>query len=224
MRTVDSLVKLAMMNFLKASAVFYGVKIYGLENVETEKGSVFGVKHANSVDLPLMVHVLQGKATIFASSHIFKNPAANYMLTVAGAVPLYTAPDYKVLRLNGELTSQAELIKNGLEAQKWLAYAPEGNVGMGFVREDIYPQMLIKAASHGHHTYLVGIKFRHTYHPWFSFVRWPWQNGIEVRIEEYNAAGKPLGLVKEEVREYLARLSGLDCLEQRVKQLAPRNN
>lgn len=220
MKTLDSLVRMLMRGLLKVGAAFYGVKVYGWENIEKGRGAVVGVKHANSVDLPLMVHVLQGKATIFASSHIFRNPITSYLLDMAGTVPLYTAPDYRTLRLNGNVGSRKELIKGILERNGWIAYAPEGNVAKDAVRDEIYPQVLIKAAELGCNTYLVGIKYRNTYHQWFSFVRWPGQSGIEVRIEEYRAANKSLARVSNEMRHKLARLSGLELAVENVVEKA----
>ncbi len=222
MKGADAIARAAAYSLLRIGAIAYGVKVHGLDDISKDQGAVFGVKHANSLDLPLMAYVLWGEKTILlASSHIFNNPASNYILRTLGAMPLYTAPDYKALRLNGHETTHRAMIEQKL-GQNWrVAYAPEGNVAKDRVRKDIYPQMLMKAAGMGHDTYLVGVKFRNTKHPMLSFVRWPWQPGIEVRIEKYDAKNKQLNSVTEEVREALVRLSRL---EQKIESYSTARN
>ena len=215
MQTLDALVWKLMRSLLWVGSKLYNVKVYGLEHVEPGKAAAFAVKHSSNVDLALILHVSPKKATVFATQGIFVNRAANYFLRVAGVAPLYTSlKDEAISILTADMQAYRKFY-NTLKSGGWVAYAPEAKRVLKGVGENIRPEMLIKASELGHNTYLVGIRYRNADYPWLSLLRWPWQSGIEVRIERYDARNKTAAQVTEEVKEAFARLSGL---EQKITQ------
>ena len=210
MKALDGLVWKTIRGLLWIAAKAYNARVYGLEKVDVSKAAVFAVKHQSNVDLPLIPHVLPKKATVFATKGIFVNPFGNYLLAVSGVVPRYDSLDDKVLKLNPANIATSRAFYNTLSSAGFVVYAPEAKRVLRAVGENIRPEMLMKAAKLGYATYLVGVRYGKGSYPFFSFIRWPWQSGIEIRIDEYGAANKTLAQVSNEMRHALARLSRLE--------------
>ncbi|MBI2143355.1 1-acyl-sn-glycerol-3-phosphate acyltransferase [Candidatus Woesearchaeota archaeon] len=210
MKALDGLVWKTIRGLLWLAAKTYNVRVYGLEKVDASKAAVFAVRHPSNADLPLILHVLPKKATIFATKGIFVNPFVNYLLTVSGVVPRYDSLNDEALKLNPINIAANRTFYNTLSTAGFVVYAPEAKRVLKGVGENIRPEMLMKAAKLGYATYLVGVRYGNGGHPFFSFIRWPRIGGIEVRIEEYSAANKTPAQVSDEMRHALARLSGLE--------------
>lgn len=210
MKALDGLVWTTMRSLLWLAAKAYNVKVYGLESVDVSEAAIFAVRHPSNVDLPLILHVLPRRATIFATKGVFVNPLVNYLLTVSGVVPAYGSSDNKATGLNPTSIAASRAFYNTLSSGGFVAYAPEGKRVLKGVGEHIRPEMLTKAAKLGYDTYLVGIGYKNSNYPVLSFIRWPWQSGIEVRIEKYNAVNKTPEQVSSEMRRAFTRLSGLE--------------
>jgi hypothetical protein len=220
MHFLDDLVWASIKGLAWVGSKVYGVNVKGLDAVELPKAAVFGFRHPSYLDLPLALHVLPRKTMIFASSWAFSHPLPKYLMTVAGAVPLYTPPDYQNLKALPSNTRVHRDFFDSLQTDRWIAYAPEG--GFANRTEEVYPQLLIKGAKHGANTYLVGVGYANEKRPWLSFLRLPWKSGIQVRIERYNLTGKTEEQVKMDIREAFGRLSGLETREA-TSNYAPTN-
>lgn len=211
MKTLDNTIWAAMRGSLWLAARIYNVKVYGLENVETDAGGLLAAKHSSNLDFPVGAYILHGKATTLATKGVFVNPLTNYLLHVAGIIPINSPTDDKP-KQPGIDVAALKAFHRTLRGKRFVMYAPEGTRVLGSVREEIYPELIMKAADLGSNVYLIGIKYGSN-HPWLSWLRLPWQAGIEVRIKQYDARNKPRSQVVEEVKEGLRVLSGL---EQRV--------
>ena len=213
MKSLDDVVWSAMRCGLWLAARAYNVKVYGLESVETENAALFAVKHSSSLDCPVMLHLLPKKPVTFVTKGVFAHQTTNYVLRVAGMMPINSPVDNTLHRNGIDIAAFRSMFKTWQE-NGFGMYAPEGTRILGSVRETVYPDLIMMAAEHGHNVYLVGIRYGSN-HPVLSFLRPRGQAGIEVRIEPYDAKGKPEMQVAEEIKERLGWLSGL---EQRVTQ------
>ena len=211
MKSLDDVVWAAMHFGLWLAARAYNVKVYGLESVESEKAALFAVKHSSNLDGPVMLHLLPKKPTTLVTKGLFIHPLINYILNIAGMMPINSPVDTTPKRAGIDTAAFRALYKT-YQTNGFGMYAPEGTRTPFSVRETAYPEILMDAAKHRHRTYLVGIRYCNKYH-WLSWLRLPGQVGIEVRIEPYDAIGKPQALVAEEIKQGLSYLSRL---EQRV--------
>lgn len=208
MKTLDNTIWTAMRVSLWLAAKIYNMKVYGLENVKTSEGGLLAAKHSSNLDFPVGACILPGKATTLATKGVFVHPLTNYFLHVAGIVPINAPTDNKP-KQPGIDAAAFKAFYRTLARKGFVMYAPEGTRVLGSVREEIYPEPIMKAAELGSNVYLIGIKYRSNY-PWLSWMRLPWQAGIEVRIEQYDARNKPRDEVVEQVKDGLRRLSGLE--------------
>ncbi len=207
LKTLDAAVWNSIRAILGVGSKFYGIKAHGFEKARLNEAAVFGVYHQSNMDLPLMLHALPRRTTIFATKELFANPLANYLLKVAGVVPLYASNNQKALKLDNTDYATERKVNRALKSGGWVAYAPSGKRVLKDVGSAIYPQMLRKAAKHGISTYLIGIKYRASNYPWLSWLRIPFlQNGVEIRTERIGMKD-----IKRErtVEKRLRLLSGL---------------
>jgi hypothetical protein len=198
-------------------AAKHQVKVYGLEQVDTNASALFAVKHTRALeDLLIALHMLPRKTDIFVTERTFnnatqlmlRNQVARHLMRTAGLVPIYVALREKPSRLPATDARAFRKFYNTLNSGGWVAYAPEAMHIPNAVGEKIFPQMIMKAAKLGHRTYLVGIRY---------------VDSIEVRIENYDARKKQTQEVIRDVRESFARLSGLENkLATAPAQLTPR--
>ncbi len=168
-------------------------------------GSVVGMKHTRNIPDFLLARYLFPNARIFATRKAF-GPGAGYLLRAAGFVPLTNpltstrqTPDYRALR-EFYLT---------LNAGGTVVYAPEAACFQDSVAERIFPEFIMKAGQLGLNAFIVGVNYREN-------------RTIEVKAEQYDPGKKPKKVVAEEMRERLARLSGIE-LEKKVSASASGN-
>ena len=200
MNLIDNTVWAAMKGFLKVFSWAYGIKANKEEFQGLEEGAVIGAKHSSNLDFLVMLSLLPRKPVTLMTEGVFTNLVGNYLLRIAGAVPVYSPPRY---------------MREILESGDLILYAPEGMRVPLKVSEKIYPQTLRKASDWGYNTKLVGIHYRNKY-PILSFLKWPWQAGIEVKAESYDARGKSLAQTSSNVKEAFTRLSGIGGLEREL--------
>ncbi len=180
------------------------VKVYGLEQVDTNSSALFAIKHTRSIeDLLIALYMLPRKTDIFVTERAFnnptqlmlRNPLARHLMRASGLVPIYVALREKPSRLPATDARAFRKFYTTLKSRGWVAYAPEAMHIPNAVGEKIFPQMIMKAAELGHKTYLVGIRYA---------------DSIEVRIERYDPRKESPEEVIIDVRRSFARLSGLE--------------
>ncbi|MBI2549551.1 1-acyl-sn-glycerol-3-phosphate acyltransferase [Candidatus Woesearchaeota archaeon] len=215
MNLIDNTVWAAMKGFLKVFSWAYGIRANKEEFHGLEEGAVIGAKHSSKLDFLVMLSLLPRKPVTLMNKGNFTNLVGNYLLRIAGAVPVYSPPHYEELRMKREVNGHSDLIREILESGDLILYAPEGRMVPLKVSEEIYPQTLRKASEWGYNTKLVGIHYRNKYHI-LSFLKWPWQAGIEVKAEGYDARGKSLAQTSRDVKEAFTRLSGIGGLEHEL--------
>ncbi len=191
MTLADNAVWLATQGITGAFGRINKVSSSGLD--EICKGSVVGMKHTKSPEDFLLARCLFPRnAKILATRRAFV-PGASYLLKAAGFVPLTNpltsesrVPDYRALREFYSIVKAGGIV----------VYAPEAACFQNRVAEKIFPEFVIKAGELKLKAFIMGVNY---------------ENGkIQVKAEQYDPAGKPKEVVVEEMRERLARLSGLE--------------
>jgi 1-acyl-sn-glycerol-3-phosphate acyltransferase len=206
MHFLDDLVWASIKGLAWVGSKVYGVNVKGLDVLPTDGPALLAVQHPSRLDLLLVLDLLPKKATIFGSREMFANSLVSYLLRVAGVIPMYSSTGYHHLR-NPNLNSPALKTHffGTLKKGGWVAYAPEAVKEPG---RPVSAKLLQRASVRGVPSYLVGIAFKRPNHPWSSFFRLPWDKGVTVRVEHYNAAGKTEAQAQADMTRAFERFRG----------------
>lgn len=180
---------------------------------EREKPALFAIKHQHMIDpiasLYPFLQVAKKKPVIPVKKSQFGNAIVAAFLEAAGAIPI-TRPNDKGYAPNSAEARKRnrEMVRN-FRNRGWYAYCPEGTRKPGIVGliEPEYLKPILLAARMGVDVYIVGVEYKRTARvsPWVPFL-----TGITVRFKKYEPNGKSIEQVTCEVRETLAKLSGLE--------------
>lgn len=194
----------------------YRVKVEGGELVDKESAAIFAAKHTSMVDFFVSTYVfrkvLRKQAIVAVKEVFFRNNFLALILKELWAEPMTRTKDKGYMPQSAERTNSNRRAIEHLRNRGWYAYCPEGTRVKGAVGiiepEFIHP--LIRAERLGAKAYIVGFEYQ--------TARWlprlplwtPLLTKVIVRCEPYEVGGKGVEQVTYEIREAMARLSGLE--------------
>jgi 1-acyl-sn-glycerol-3-phosphate acyltransferase len=86
--------------------IFYGVRVYGEENLDFEGPALIAANHISLFDPPLMGAMIPFEIHFMAKSELFKNPLFGKLISALNAFPVKRGRiDRNALRISGEILS-----------------------------------------------------------------------------------------------------------------------
>lgn len=187
----------------------YNIRVEGLGNLDLNLPGLIAFKHRSNMDVPFLICAVPKFLHFPAKRGVFRVPVVGRLLELGGGYPIVRHGDHDYRFVHPINFQTYRSFFRLLNTGGWFAYAPEGTRAPHGMGEEILPSFLISAVKRNVPTYLAGLEYSRKI-SWVPFTT------VTIRFDSYRPNGNGKAEVSQEVRQGLARLSGLGGLEQKV--------